>query len=137
MQISNHFFLAGPSRRFKRVVETIQAQLLSTHDQPSVQALAGKAATPTQTPRALTHQLRAFFTFDLSVGSLPRREERSAVASAQHPFASELPAFREWVRAGREGTSGRRGKRKWRQRHRKRPTEGGFGQRQDQTPLVV
>lgn len=31
----------GPSRRFKRVVETIQAQLLSTHDQPSVQALAG------------------------------------------------------------------------------------------------
>ncbi|KAM8845816.1 serine/threonine-protein kinase BRSK2 isoform 3-T5 [Spinachia spinachia] len=33
--------IAGPSRRFKRVVETIQAQLLSTHDQPSVQALAG------------------------------------------------------------------------------------------------
>ncbi|XP_062421873.1 serine/threonine-protein kinase BRSK2 isoform X4 [Pungitius pungitius] len=32
--------IAGPSRRFKRVVETIQAQLLSTHDQPSVQALA-------------------------------------------------------------------------------------------------
>uniref|UniRef100_A0A7M4G283 BR serine/threonine kinase 2 n=1 Tax=Crocodylus porosus TaxID=8502 RepID=A0A7M4G283_CROPO len=29
--------LSGPSRRFKRVVETIQAQLLSTHDQPSVQ----------------------------------------------------------------------------------------------------
>lgn len=25
----------GPSRRFKRVVETIQAQLLSTHDQHS------------------------------------------------------------------------------------------------------
>lgn len=34
--------LAGPSRRFKRVVETIQAQLLSTHDQPSVQQLSGK-----------------------------------------------------------------------------------------------
>uniref|UniRef100_A0A8C4HWV4 Si:dkey-16p21.7 n=1 Tax=Dicentrarchus labrax TaxID=13489 RepID=A0A8C4HWV4_DICLA len=33
--------ITGPSRRFKRVVETIQAQLLSTHDQPSVQALAG------------------------------------------------------------------------------------------------
>uniref|UniRef100_A0A8K9X192 Si:dkey-16p21.7 n=1 Tax=Oncorhynchus mykiss TaxID=8022 RepID=A0A8K9X192_ONCMY len=32
--------ISGPSRRFKRVVETIQAQLLSTHDQPSVQALA-------------------------------------------------------------------------------------------------
>ncbi|XP_035395008.1 serine/threonine-protein kinase BRSK2 isoform X13 [Cygnus atratus] len=32
--------LSGPSRRFKRVVETIQAQLLSTHDQPSVQQLS-------------------------------------------------------------------------------------------------
>ncbi|XP_072299642.1 serine/threonine-protein kinase BRSK2 isoform X2 [Eucyclogobius newberryi] len=31
--------IAGPSRRFKRVVESIQAQLLSSHDQPSVQAL--------------------------------------------------------------------------------------------------
>ncbi|KAJ4919170.1 hypothetical protein JOQ06_029550 [Pogonophryne albipinna] len=35
-----HRLIAGPSRRFKRVVETIQAQLLSSHDQPSVQALA-------------------------------------------------------------------------------------------------
>ncbi|XP_041941147.1 serine/threonine-protein kinase BRSK2 isoform X4 [Alosa alosa] len=34
--------ISGPSRRFKRVVESIQAQLLSTHDQPSVQALAGE-----------------------------------------------------------------------------------------------
>uniref|UniRef100_A0A3B4B9T8 Uncharacterized protein n=1 Tax=Periophthalmus magnuspinnatus TaxID=409849 RepID=A0A3B4B9T8_9GOBI len=34
--------IAGPSRRFKRVVESIQAQLLSSHDQPSVQALAGE-----------------------------------------------------------------------------------------------
>ncbi|XP_039188075.1 serine/threonine-protein kinase BRSK2 isoform X4 [Crotalus tigris] len=33
--------LSGPSRRFKRVVETIQAQLLSTHDQPAVQQLSG------------------------------------------------------------------------------------------------
>lgn len=32
----------GPSRRFKRVVETIQAQLLSTHDQPSAQHLSGE-----------------------------------------------------------------------------------------------
>ncbi|XP_045414520.1 serine/threonine-protein kinase BRSK2 [Lemur catta] len=32
--------LSGPSRRFKRVVETIQAQLLSTHDQPAAQHLA-------------------------------------------------------------------------------------------------
>ncbi|XP_016370089.1 serine/threonine-protein kinase BRSK2-like [Sinocyclocheilus rhinocerous] len=34
-------FIAGPSRRFKRVVEMIQAQLLSTHDQPGVQQLSG------------------------------------------------------------------------------------------------
>ncbi|XP_042584130.1 serine/threonine-protein kinase BRSK2 isoform X6 [Cyprinus carpio] len=33
--------LSGPSRRFKRVVETIQAQLLSTHEQPGVQQLSG------------------------------------------------------------------------------------------------
>ncbi|KAM6960973.1 serine/threonine-protein kinase BRSK2 isoform 2-T2 [Aplochiton taeniatus] len=33
--------LSGPSRRFKRVVETIQSQLLSTHDQPGVQQLTG------------------------------------------------------------------------------------------------
>uniref|UniRef100_A0A9J7WVJ3 BR serine/threonine kinase 2b n=2 Tax=Cyprinus carpio TaxID=7962 RepID=A0A9J7WVJ3_CYPCA len=32
--------LSGPSRRFKRVVETIQAQLLSTHEQPGVQQLS-------------------------------------------------------------------------------------------------
>uniref|UniRef100_A0A8C5EEC9 Serine/threonine-protein kinase BRSK2 n=1 Tax=Gouania willdenowi TaxID=441366 RepID=A0A8C5EEC9_GOUWI len=34
--------LSGPSRRFKRVVETIQSQLLSTHDQPGVQQLTGE-----------------------------------------------------------------------------------------------
>uniref|UniRef100_A0A8B9HI84 BR serine/threonine kinase 2b n=1 Tax=Astyanax mexicanus TaxID=7994 RepID=A0A8B9HI84_ASTMX len=34
--------LSGPSRRFKRVVETIQAQLLSSHDQPAVQQLSGE-----------------------------------------------------------------------------------------------
>lgn len=46
--------LSGPSRRFKRVVETIQAQLLSTHDQPSVQVLAdeknGLSSRPPSTP---------------------------------------------------------------------------------------
>uniref|UniRef100_A0A2I2ZHP3 BR serine/threonine kinase 2 n=1 Tax=Gorilla gorilla gorilla TaxID=9595 RepID=A0A2I2ZHP3_GORGO len=35
--------LSGPSRRFKRVVETIQAQLLSTHDPPAAQHLSGEA----------------------------------------------------------------------------------------------
>ncbi|XP_075044012.1 serine/threonine-protein kinase BRSK2 isoform X3 [Mixophyes fleayi] len=32
--------LSGPSRRFKRVVETIQTQLLSSHEQPSVLQLS-------------------------------------------------------------------------------------------------
>ncbi|KAM7381742.1 hypothetical protein PAMA_012537 [Pampus argenteus] len=36
--------ISGPSRRFRRVVETIQAQLLSSHDQPMVQALSGETA---------------------------------------------------------------------------------------------
>ncbi|XP_043955124.1 serine/threonine-protein kinase BRSK2 isoform X3 [Gambusia affinis] len=49
--------LAGPSRRFKRVVETIQAQLLSTHDQPSVQALADeKNGQLSRPPSTLSHQ---------------------------------------------------------------------------------
>ncbi|XP_051904502.1 serine/threonine-protein kinase BRSK1 isoform X3 [Hippocampus zosterae] len=49
--------ITGPSRRFKRVVETIQAQLLSTHDQPSVQALADeKNGKPSRQPGALSRQ---------------------------------------------------------------------------------
>ncbi|KAF3704478.1 Serine/threonine-protein kinase BRSK2 [Channa argus] len=41
----------GPSRRFRRVVETIQAQLLSSHDQPMVQALSDeKNGRPHGTP---------------------------------------------------------------------------------------
>ncbi|XP_053346558.1 serine/threonine-protein kinase BRSK2 isoform X2 [Clarias gariepinus] len=51
--------LSGPSRRFKRVVETIQTQLLSTHDQPGVQQLADEKnsqvlhppGTPNRHPR--------------------------------------------------------------------------------------
>uniref|UniRef100_A0A4W4HKV2 Protein kinase domain-containing protein n=1 Tax=Electrophorus electricus TaxID=8005 RepID=A0A4W4HKV2_ELEEL len=35
--------LSGPSRRFKRVVETIQTQLLSTHDQPGFPGLGWSA----------------------------------------------------------------------------------------------
>ncbi|XP_051995263.1 serine/threonine-protein kinase BRSK2-like isoform X3 [Xyrauchen texanus] len=46
--------LSGPSRRFKRVVETIQAQLLSTHDETGVQTLAdeknGLSSRPPSTP---------------------------------------------------------------------------------------
>uniref|UniRef100_A0A674N1E1 BR serine/threonine kinase 2 n=1 Tax=Takifugu rubripes TaxID=31033 RepID=A0A674N1E1_TAKRU len=37
--------LSGPSRRFKRVVETIQSQLLSTHDQPGVQQLSDQPSS--------------------------------------------------------------------------------------------
>ncbi|KAK1882122.1 Serine/threonine-protein kinase BRSK1 [Dissostichus eleginoides] len=41
----------GPSRRFRRVVETIQAQLLSSHDQPMAQALSDeKNGRPHGTP---------------------------------------------------------------------------------------
>uniref|UniRef100_A0A672PMU1 Serine/threonine-protein kinase BRSK2-like n=1 Tax=Sinocyclocheilus grahami TaxID=75366 RepID=A0A672PMU1_SINGR len=36
------FDFLGPSRRFRRVVETIQAQLLSAHDQPMAQTFSGK-----------------------------------------------------------------------------------------------
>ncbi|XP_077595197.1 serine/threonine-protein kinase BRSK2 isoform X2 [Stigmatopora nigra] len=43
--------ISGPSRRFRRVVETIQAQLLSSHDQPLVQALSDeKNGRPHRTP---------------------------------------------------------------------------------------
>ncbi|XP_054605144.2 serine/threonine-protein kinase BRSK2 isoform X2 [Nothobranchius furzeri] len=43
--------ISGPSRRFRRVVETIQAQLLSSHDQPLVQALCDeKNGRPHGTP---------------------------------------------------------------------------------------
>ncbi|XP_023806356.1 serine/threonine-protein kinase BRSK2 isoform X4 [Oryzias latipes] len=51
--------LSGPSRRFKRVVETIQAQLLSTNDQPGIQP-----------------QISAFF----------RREEHPSVALPWRPL---------------------------------------------------
>ncbi|KFO26413.1 BR serine/threonine-protein kinase 1 [Fukomys damarensis] len=52
--------LSGPSRRFKRVVETIQAQLLSPHDQPSAQHLSvppepGPAHPQPHPPRPHVH----------------------------------------------------------------------------------
>uniref|UniRef100_A0A3Q3B0T1 Serine/threonine-protein kinase BRSK2-like n=1 Tax=Kryptolebias marmoratus TaxID=37003 RepID=A0A3Q3B0T1_KRYMA len=75
--------LTGPSRRFKRVVETIQAQLLSTHDQPSVQALAGECL---QHGHANLGGKKRFHCcsdqlFTPFFGPL-RREERSAFPSA-------------------------------------------------------
>uniref|UniRef100_A0A8C8GUM0 Protein kinase domain-containing protein n=1 Tax=Oncorhynchus tshawytscha TaxID=74940 RepID=A0A8C8GUM0_ONCTS len=44
--------LSGPSRRFKRVVETIQAQLMSSHDQPG----ASPHAWPQNHGRRTRHQ---------------------------------------------------------------------------------
>ncbi|XP_046697013.1 serine/threonine-protein kinase BRSK2 isoform X4 [Silurus meridionalis] len=59
--------LSGPSRRFKRVVETIQAQLLSSHDQPAVQQLSGS-------------QLTSFFDVIKQLFS----DEKSGQASQKH-----------------------------------------------------
>uniref|UniRef100_A0A6Q2Y943 Protein kinase domain-containing protein n=1 Tax=Esox lucius TaxID=8010 RepID=A0A6Q2Y943_ESOLU len=42
--------LSGPSRRFKRVVETIQAQLMSSHDQPGVQQISADEPARTVLP---------------------------------------------------------------------------------------
>uniref|UniRef100_A0A8C6MCD5 Serine/threonine-protein kinase BRSK2-like n=1 Tax=Nothobranchius furzeri TaxID=105023 RepID=A0A8C6MCD5_NOTFU len=68
--------LTGPSRRFKRVVETIQAQLLSTHDQPSVQALAGERPPH----RSQESMARLFHNHTYPLSS--RREERPPFPSA-------------------------------------------------------
>uniref|UniRef100_A0A672JPZ5 Si:ch211-255p10.4 n=1 Tax=Salarias fasciatus TaxID=181472 RepID=A0A672JPZ5_SALFA len=81
--------ISGPSRRFRRVVETIQAQLLSSHDQPLVQALSGKTRCNT-----------LFFTRDRnstnrgspasSCRSLPRREERPTPRDPHPPKLAAL-----------------------------------------------
>ncbi|XP_073684569.1 serine/threonine-protein kinase BRSK1 isoform X3 [Garra rufa] len=74
--------ISGPSRRFRRVVETIQAQLLSAHDQPMVQTLS------------------AFFcpTPDEKNGRPPRTPTR------QNSRRSEGGADRcEWVERGEGG----------------------------------
>uniref|UniRef100_A0A671XZZ2 BR serine/threonine kinase 2 n=1 Tax=Sparus aurata TaxID=8175 RepID=A0A671XZZ2_SPAAU len=53
--------LSGPSRRFKRVVETIQSQLLSTHDQPGVQQLSDFVFCVLTAPPARCSPLSNFF----------------------------------------------------------------------------
>ncbi|XP_038238143.1 LOW QUALITY PROTEIN: serine/threonine-protein kinase BRSK1 [Dermochelys coriacea] len=77
--------ISGPSRRFKRVVETIQAQLLSSHDQPSVQALAdeknGQQPRPPGTPTRVAQNSRRS---DPDVSEQPRRgscKEKKLVSS--------------------------------------------------------
>lgn len=89
--------LLGPSRRFKRVVETIQAQLLSTHDQPSVQALAGKKHKHTHTD--ILHVLVLCLTFyppdftsDEKNGQLSRQP---STPSRQNSRRSESGSERE------------------------------------------
>nr|XP_020478928.1 serine/threonine-protein kinase BRSK2 isoform X7 [Monopterus albus] len=82
--------LSGPSRRFKRVVETIQSQLLSTHDQPGVQQLSdeknGQVPYPSGTPskhcpspmHIRRHELENNDTKSLAAG---RERARLSVAS--------------------------------------------------------
>ncbi|CAI5790742.1 BR serine/threonine kinase 1 [Podarcis lilfordi] len=70
--------ISGPSRRFKRVVETIQAQLLSTHDQPSVQALADeKNGQQSRLPGTPTRSCQ------------PSRRSESDVSSEHHRRGSK------------------------------------------------
>uniref|UniRef100_A0A8C9U4K0 BR serine/threonine kinase 2 n=1 Tax=Scleropages formosus TaxID=113540 RepID=A0A8C9U4K0_SCLFO len=77
--------LSGPSRRFKRVVETIQAQLLSTHDQPGVQQLSGEWGR-TRSSLPSQHPLHALPT------PSPPATPPMPLRSAQHHTA--LPASR-------------------------------------------
>ncbi|XP_063798879.1 serine/threonine-protein kinase BRSK1 isoform X3 [Pseudophryne corroboree] len=89
--------ISGPSRRFKRVVETIQAQLLSTHDQPSVQALAGaNVTTRTQMECSLDHLL--FLPPDEKNGQ-PSRPPGTPTRSCQNSRRSE-PDMAEHHRRG-------------------------------------
>ncbi|XP_068097378.1 serine/threonine-protein kinase BRSK2-like isoform X9 [Hyperolius riggenbachi] len=89
--------ISGPSRRFKRVVETIQAQLLSTHDQPSVQALAGANVSPrTQMECSLDHLL--FSPPDEKNGQ-PSRPPGTPTRSCQNSRRSE-PDMAEHHRRG-------------------------------------
>ncbi|XP_051530935.1 serine/threonine-protein kinase BRSK1-like isoform X2 [Myxocyprinus asiaticus] len=56
----NFSLISGPSRRFRRVVETIEAQLLSSHDQPLVQTLSDeKNCRPPRTPSRQNSEGRA------------------------------------------------------------------------------
>ncbi|CAM4618486.1 serine/threonine-protein kinase BRSK1 [Lepidochelys kempii] len=89
--------ISGPSRRFKRVVETIQAQLLSSHDQPSVQALAdeknGQQPRPPGTPTRVAQNSRRS---DPDVSEQPRRgscKEKKLVSSngTQAPQPPQQP----------------------------------------------
>uniref|UniRef100_A0A8C4Y935 BR serine/threonine kinase 2 n=4 Tax=Testudinoidea TaxID=8486 RepID=A0A8C4Y935_9SAUR len=89
--------ISGPSRRFKRVVETIQAQLLSSHDQPSVQALAdeknGQQPRPPGTPTRVAPNSRRS---DPDVAEQPRRgscKEKKLVSSngTQAPQPPQQP----------------------------------------------
>uniref|UniRef100_A0A672NLX9 BR serine/threonine kinase 2 n=1 Tax=Sinocyclocheilus grahami TaxID=75366 RepID=A0A672NLX9_SINGR len=54
--------LSGPSRRFKRVVETIQAQLLSTHDQPGVQQLSENSQCAAKSAKVSKSKCGKIFT---------------------------------------------------------------------------
>uniref|UniRef100_A0A8C7GCH8 BR serine/threonine kinase 2 n=1 Tax=Oncorhynchus kisutch TaxID=8019 RepID=A0A8C7GCH8_ONCKI len=71
--------LSGPSRRFKRVVETIQAQLMSSHDQPGISHTDAEQCVP----------LSNFF--DVIKQLFSDEKSSQAPAPAKHPTDSKCP----------------------------------------------
>lgn len=83
------FLVLGPSRRFKRVVETIQAQLLSTHDQPSVQALSGEYVTP--------HDTHTSVPFQSLVFSPPQMKRTVSFPASPAPHHVRIPGVQKAI----------------------------------------
>uniref|UniRef100_A0A3Q4HCU4 BR serine/threonine kinase 2 n=1 Tax=Neolamprologus brichardi TaxID=32507 RepID=A0A3Q4HCU4_NEOBR len=71
--------LSGPSRRFKRVVETIQAQLLSSNDQPGIQPQISGKWSPS--PLVLDH---AYNPHPPRPHDLPPSSHHSTATPAAH-----------------------------------------------------
>ncbi|KAF7224758.1 serine/threonine-protein kinase BRSK2 isoform X7 [Nothobranchius furzeri] len=81
--------LSGPSRRFKRVIETIQSQLLSTHDQPGVQQLSDEkngqvpysSGTPKHSPSPMHVRRHESENNDTKFAAAGRDKAKLSVAS--------------------------------------------------------
>ncbi|KAM9545697.1 serine/threonine-protein kinase BRSK2 isoform 3-T3 [Salvelinus alpinus] len=83
--------LSGPSRRFKRVVETIQAQLMSSHDQPGVQQISDvsqRTDTLTSKPSKRGSPLSNFFDVIKQLFS----DEKNSQASHNPPGTPGTPS---------------------------------------------
>ncbi|XP_029578033.1 serine/threonine-protein kinase BRSK2-like isoform X1 [Salmo trutta] len=83
--------LSGPSRRFKRVVETIQAQLMSSHDQPGVQQISDvsqRSDTLTSKPSKRGSPLSNFFDVIKQLFS----DEKNSQASHNPPGTPGTPS---------------------------------------------